>query len=479
MALEMKQSQQLRQGLRMTPQLLQAIRLRLLQLSRTELHAVIEEQMVENPLLERDVERVETPDADMWGDQDRAATAEAGEARDAIREIDWERYLENYSSPLPGGGGSGGQDADLPGIDQTLSRARTLAEDLSEQVTLVEAEPLHRQIAEVIIGNLDENGYLRSPSIDELAASLGVPYEDVEEALLLVQELEPTGVAARDLRECLLLQVQALPDAPRGLEALIRDHLPDLERQRYPVIARALGLPREEVLDLHRFLRTLEPRPGRAFAPDETTYIQPDIYIHKRDGEWVASLNDDGMPKLRVSRAYRDAIRRKSEPEARKYVQERLKSASWLIQSIEQRQQTILKVTRSIIRFQEDFLEHGIKALRPLVLREVADDIGMHESTVSRVTTSKYVHTPRGIFELKFFFNSTIRKDGGDDMAGAAVRKLIEEIIADEPAKRPWSDQKLVEILQEEHDIEIARRTVAKYREAMGIPSSSRRKRYL
>jgi RNA polymerase sigma-54 factor len=230
-------------------------------------------------------------------------------------------------------------------------------------------------------------------------------------------------------------------------------------------------------MDAHRDLMAFDPRPGRQFSEQAPDYIVPDLYIVKQDDEWVAQLNEDGLPRLRVSDYYRRTLRSDNARDAKNYVQERLRSAQWLIRSIQQRQRTILRVAQSIIRFQRDFFDLGIDHLKPLVLRDVADDIGMHESTVSRVTTNKYVHTPRGIFELKFFFNSSIRKSGGDDVAAESVKHRIKAIIAEENTAHPLSDQKLVEILENEFKIEIARRTVAKYREMLGILSSSRRRR--
>lgn len=475
--MEMRQSVSMTQELRMTPQLLQAIKL--LQLSRQELSEAIREELEANPMLE---EQPEAPPerAERSADEDRAERLEdraERDAKEAVNEIDWERYMENYSSPLPAGG-AGRQFDDLPGYDQTLSREATLAEHLTRQLGLLPASETELRIAEVIINSLDEEGYLRDISVPDLATLLGCTIDDVEDGLSLVQELDPTGVGARDLRECLLLQARQREGDNSLLIRLIDRHLPELETRNYTTIARALGISREEVTELHRTLTQLEPRPGRGFSSSSTIYITPDVYIVRRGDEWVPQLNDDGLPRLRVSTYYRKAVRASGEKEARQYVQERLNSAWSLLRAIEQRQETILKVTSAIIDFQRDFFDKGIHHLKPLVLRDVADAIGRSESTVSRVTRNKYVQTPRGLYELKFFFNSTISRDGGDDVAGTAVKHYIKQLIDSEPADRPHSDQKIADLLMEQHQIDIARRTVAKYRESMNILSSSRRKRF-
>jgi RNA polymerase sigma-54 factor len=475
MGLEMKQSQRMSQELRMTPQLQQAIRL--LQLSRLELVDVISAEMVENPMLEEIPENGGwEPDPEPTREPIRGdSSAEEATARKAVEEIDWERYVENYSSPLPGP--ASGRNDELPGVDQTVTAFEGLTEHLLGQLIYMQCEGEERRLAESIIHNLDDAGYLRGMTLEELAASNGVTPDAMEDALTLVQELEPTGVGARTLSECLLLQAQAEYPYQDVLHDLIRHHLPDLEKRNYAGIARSLGVSKDDIMDMHRVLQTLNPRPGRQFSDDGNSYITPDIYIFRDDaGQWTTQLNDDGLPRLRVSDQYRRSLRGQGGSQAKEYVQERLRSAMWLIKSIEQRQRTIRRVTQSIIEYQQDFLEKGIEYLRPLVLRDIAEDIGMHESTISRVTTNKYVHTPQGIFELKYFFNSSIRKQGGEDVAAEAVKHHIKSLISAENAANPLSDQQLVEMLHKANGIQIARRTVAKYREMLGIMSSSKRR---
>jgi RNA polymerase sigma-54 factor len=321
-----------------------------------------------------------------------------------------------------------------------------------------------------------EDAATRDPLV-RVAFEAGVGIEFAERVLKRVQSLDPIGVAARDLRECLLLQVRHLNADTPEIVAIIERHLRHLESKNYAAIAKDLKIPIDEVVKAVKVISRLEPKPGRAFSGEEPQYITPDVYIHKMGDKYVTVLNDDGLSKLRISGMYRAALKNGKAGEAKEYIQEKLRSAVWLIRSIHQRQRTIYKVTESIVKFQRDFLDRGIAYLKPLILRDVAEDIGMHESTVSRVTTNKYVHTPQGIYELKFFFNSAINRTGGDEIASEAVKNHIKLIVAAEDPKHPHSDQRIVEILKGQ-GIEIARRTVAKYREVLGILPSSKRKKY-
>jgi RNA polymerase sigma-54 factor len=342
----------------------------------------------------------------------------------------------------------------------------------------------------LIIGNLDADGYLKMPQVDgevedgasrdpllRVAFESGAGVEFAERVLRKVQQLEPIGVAARDLRECLLIQVRFYNADTPEIVAIIERHLKHLESKNYQAIAKDLRIPIEAVVRAVKVISKLDPKPGRAYTADEPQYITPDVYVHKVGDKYVTVLNDDGLSKLRISGTYRAALKNGQAGDAKEYIQDKLRSAVWLIRSIHQRQRTIYKVTESIVKFQKDFLDRGIAHLKPLILRDVAEDIGMHESTVSRVTTNKYVHTPQGIYELKFFFNSAINKTGGDEIASEAVKNHIRQIVSAEDPKHPHSDQRIVEILKGQ-GIEIARRTVAKYREVLGILPSSKRKKY-
>lgn len=482
MGLELSFQLKMSQQLVMTPQLQQAIKL--LQLSRTDLIDAVREELLENPLLDEQSEisaseaKVESAEDVRRREEKKDQTAEAtGEAeiKESDQQIDWEAYFENYSSPMPGTGTQRLRDDDLPGYEATLTRETTLFDHLLWQLQVSDFTEQEEAVAVALIGNINDEGYLKNYDLHALAEQLDNDVEYVEEVLEMVQQFDPIGVGARDLRECLLIQARFL-ELGSIVEDVIDRHLPNLEKKNYGAIARDLDLEMDEVIETAKIISQLEPRPGRPFAGEAPRYITPDIYIKKDDdGVLKAVLNEDGMPRLKISQFYRNALKQANGSEAKKYVTEKLNSAQWLIRSIQQRQKTIVKVTDSIIRHQGDFFEKGVEHLKPLILRDVAEDIGMHESTVSRVTTNKYVHTPQGIYELKFFFNSSITTEGGD-LASEAVKSKIRQIIASENPKKPYSDQKLVGLLGED-GVKIARRTVAKYREAMGILPSSKRKR--
>jgi RNA polymerase sigma-54 factor len=482
MAIELKQQLKLTQQLVMTPQLQQAIKL--LQLSRLELVDVVQQELQENPILEESGEGgeaepelpseirddVEAPAPEMAPSVDEGTPTEGG---DKFAELDW----RNYTEPLPQPGGGVRPDDDRPSFEATLTRRPSLAEHLEWQLQLAPLEEDERSAVPYVVGNLDEHGYLRA-SLEELARASQLPEAVLEATLRKVQTLDPPGVAARDLRECLLLQLDQLRIDHPLVRALVADHLDGLQRRDFRKLARLLSVSLEEVAAAADVIGRLEPRPGRAFGGDDPVYIVPDIYVHKIGDEFHIVLNEDGLPKLRISTLYRDVLSRGAgvEKVTRDYVQEKVRSAMWLIKSIHQRQRTIYKVMQSIIKHQREFFERGIAHLRPLNLRDVADDIGMHESTVSRVTTNKYAHTPQGIFELKYFFNSSINRVDGDAIASASVKEKIRKIISSEDARRPLSDQRIAAMLRSSN-IDIARRTVTKYREAMNILSSTKRRR--
>lgn len=492
MAMELKQHLKMAQTLRMTPQLQQAIKL--LQLSRMELANLVAQEMVENPALEEfgDALSLErgTPEPSPQAQAQEVAPKGAepvDPAEPPPPELDelpqrdemeqWRAYLDNSSSPMPGNSYKG-MNEDMPSLEATLTRNDDLYEHMMWQLNMTHLTDDERTVGALIIGNLDESGYLRT-ALEEISEQAECSVEFAEEVLEIIQEeFDPTGVGARDLKECLLIQSKVLYENPNDpIFEVITHHIPNLEKKRYDKIAKALHISMDEVIHCAKRISKMNPRPGRSFTDEEPQYITPDIYVHKLGDEYVAMINDDGVPKLKVSNFYRDALDKGEANDAKKYIQDKVKSAAWLIQSIYRRQRTIIKVTESIIKFQRDFLDKGISHLKPLVLRDVADDIGMHESTISRVTTNKYVHTPQGIFELKFFFNSSISKVRGEDIASEAVKSRIKQIVEEENPKKPLSDAKLVKILHDEHNIDIARRTVAKYREMLGILPSNKRKR--
>jgi RNA polymerase sigma-54 factor len=336
-----------------------------------------------------------------------------------------------------------------------------------------------KEIAIHIIGNLDDDGYLTVP-VDELLQVTRRPPEEVIETLSIIQNFDPVGVAARDTRECLLIQARFQNFGGTLVEKIILDHMDKLENKKYELIAKSLSVPLEEVLGAVLIITSLEPKPGRQYSGEETIYISPDIYVFKVGDDYEIVLNEDGLPKLKINGYYRDILTSKEalEDGTKQYIRDKLKSAAWLIKSIHQRQRTIYRVTNSIVRFQREFLDKGVTHLRPLVLRNVAEDIEMHESTISRVTTNKYVHTPQGLFELKYFFNSAIQCFDGESVSSETVKEHLKNILKSENRAKPYSDQEIADMLKE-HNIDAARRTVAKYREALGIlPSRKRKKPY-
>jgi RNA polymerase sigma-54 factor len=492
--MEMRQELKLSQQLVMTPQLQQAIKL--LQLSRMELADLVHEEMLENPLMDDEMdlasERNNERDA-VGGDEQLthqmegagetelpiqqqgdalAPTDVKGDATAAVNEIDWENYLDSYQAG-PSMPGFRGDNEDLPSVEATLTKPPSLPDHLAWQLKMSGLSPQEMEIGLEIIGNIDADGYFKDPPLAELAADLGFPEEMCEIVLEKIQTFEPTGVGARSLAECMLIQAIFEGQDDDLVVKMIKSHLGNLEKKNYPAIARDLKQPLEEIYEAAKVIMEFDPRPGREYASDDAHYITPDVYIHKIGDKYFVVPNDDGLPKLKISNFYRAAMGNSAA--SKDYVQDKLRSAQWLIRSIQQRQRTIIKVAESILKFQREFFDKGIAHLKPLILRDVAEDIGMHESTVSRVTTNKYVHTPQGIFELKFFFSSGISRTNGEDLASQAVKSKIKEIVGGEDCKRPHSDQKIVELLKKT-GIDIARRTVAKYREQLGILSSSKRK---
>lgn len=474
MSIGLKQSLNLSQQLVMTPQLQQAIKL--LQLSRMELENLINTELVENPILE------ESPDSESttqsMNEMENAPNAKPEENPQASEDFNWESYLENSRStpnlPVYRGG-----DEELPSYENTLTQPASLTDHLFWQLKLSDLNERQKLIGESVIGNLNDDGYLQC-TLEEICQKDNFDLHEVEAVLYHVQTFDPVGVGARDLKECLLVQIYDMEQEDEVLERIVSNHLSDLEKKNYAGIAKTLAITIEEVVERVKVIEELEPKPGRAFGGSPSHYIIPDIYVMKRGDEYVVMLNEDGLPKLKISPFYKNLLDQATTAEqqgsTKEYIQGKLRSAVWLIRSIHQRQRTIYRVTESIVRQQIEFFDKGIAFLKPMVLRDVANDIGMHESTISRVTTNKYVHTPRGIFELKFFFNSGISRVHGADVASESVKEKVKAIISREDPAHPFSDQKIVELLLKEN-INIARRTVAKYREMLGILPSSKRKK--
>ena len=459
----------------MTPQLQMAIKL--LQLSRQELVDKIKQELEENPALEEVQETLAEEQATDQKDKDKKDETSVKEV--AIEEkinddIDWSNYLDEYNSP--GRINFESESKETPRYEAFIASKESLSEHLLWQFLMTSPSRKNINIGSLIIGNLNRDGYLEI-SVEEIARMSDSDTKKVENVLSLLQTFDPVGICARDLKECLLLQIKHLKIDDTLVTNIITGHLGDLEKRHYKAICKALKTSIENVIAAVDIIRKLEPKPGREFSDENPQYITPDIYVHKLENDFVVMLNDDGMPKLRVSSFYKKSISRgnKISGEVEDYIQDKLRSAAWLIKSIHQRQKTIYRVMESILKFQHDFFEKGISHLKPMVLRDVAQDIDMHESTISRVTTNKYAYTPQGIFELKYFFNSSIRRVHGGTIASASVQEKIRQIIAGEDPKNPFSDDKISKLLQESH-ISIARRTVAKYREILKILPSNRRK---
>ncbi len=460
-------STRLSQRLILTPSLQQAIKL--LPLTTLELAEVLEQEVMENPLLE------EVPAQELAAEE-APETRDEREEADPLKEIEIEKFFEDYFDDSEPRRPRPSDVPEMPPLENTLTESPDLYDHLLWQLHMSVSDELTVEIAEAIIQNLDEDGLLRA-SLDEIANMGPYPKEDVDKALAVVQALDPPGVAARDLQECLRLQLKHLGLTGSPPDLMVRDYMKQLQSHQYPEIGKQMGLSPEEVSHHLEIVRHLDPKPGMKYSPDRSTYILPDVFVVKEGDEYKILLNDDGLPKLRISPTYRRMLDHKdaNSEETRNYVKEKLRSALWLLKSVDQRQRTIYKVAESIVRHQRSFLDHGIPHLRPLVLRDVATDIGMHESTVSRVVANKYMHTPRGVFEMRFFFHSGITSTMGEAISSVTIKDRIKKMIEAEDPSHPLSDSRIADVLGAE-GLPLARRTVAKYREELRIAPSNLRK---
>ncbi len=484
MALEQKLSLKLAQKLVMTPSLQQAIKL--LQMTRMELDTLLTQELVENPVLEEssEITEEEAPREEETAPPEVPATNgdQVLDHGESMENIDLDAYFGDYWE----GSGSSSmmEERDEPPIENSLTREPDLYDHLLWQLHMAEVSPRMREIAELIIGNLNPDGFLVATPEEIREMGIGedrnYTMEEVLEALALVRALDPPGIACIDLRESLLLQMDVKEIPQDSLARRMIFEAWDLFlRRQFPAVAKKLCVELPELEEALEIIKTLETHPGRRFSTDRPHYIEPDVFVRRVGDEYIIQLNDDGLPRLRVSRAYRRMLQTmRSEgrqSEAQQFIKDKIRSAVWLIKSLDQRQRTIYKVAASIVRQQREFLDKGIEHLRPMVLRDVAEDIGMHESTVSRVVSNKYIHTQRGLFPMKFFFHSGIDREYGDNISSLTVKRKIEQLIQAEDPKRPLSDSELMRILNRE-GIQIARRTVAKYRDELSIPSSTDRK---
>lgn len=484
MAIKMSQGLKQSQSLMITPQLQQAIKL--LTLTHLEMTTLISQEMVENPMLEEidgEVERGEEEVSSREEMDAQEATSDNFSGPELIEggkdTFDWEAYSQSFdttSSSSPNMKESSSPD-DLPSYENMVSKSQSLQEHLEWQLRMESLTNEELNYALELIGNIDDDGYLEVP-VDEIIDRSKLHRDQAIGILGLVQHLDPVGCGAQNFEECLGIQARLLPERSPLVEMIIERNMKDLEKKDYAKIAKEFGVDKEKIKDAELIIMGLNPKPGRLVSAEETQYVVPDIFVAEVGGEFVVQINDEGVPRLRISNLYKSLIKnQQSDAEAKEFVQDKLRSAMWLIKSIENRQKTIYKVANSIVRTQQEFFKKGPAFLKPMILKDIANEIGMHESTVSRVTTNKFMHTPIGTFELKYFFNAGIGgKNGGIDIAGESLKLKIKDMIGNEDPKRPLSDQKVSELLST-RDIIVARRTVAKYREMMGIAPSSRRKK--
>ncbi|MBA2486734.1 MAG: RNA polymerase factor sigma-54 [Nitrospira sp.] len=495
----------LSQKLIMTPQLQQAIKL--LQLSRLELQQSLQQHLMENPLLDELVTETEENEEAATTDREQSETpttassdtrsesddkpAESGENAEEFSASSWEDYFD--TDLRRGETEHSSSKEEFPSYEQTVAKFTSLEDHLVWQLSLSGLSDREKAIGRLIIGNLDDDGYLRM-TLDELVSGTVYTVAEAESVLKDVQGFDPNGVAARDLPECLLLQLKFLgrsqigslgsrPGVLKGsvLEGIVLHHLKDLEKKQYSRIAKALNISMEDVFQATRIIEGLEPKPGRPFSNTQNYAIVPDVFVVKTEGEWEVLLNDDGLPRMRISPYYKQMMSsgQSGTAETKAYLDDKLRAAQWVIRSIEQRNKTIVKVVSSIVKFQEGFFERGIQYLKPLVLKQVAEDIGMHESTISRVTANKYMYCPQGMLELKFFFNAGLQRVDQplDMLSSLTVREMIRKMVAAEDARKPLKDEEIAAKLRIQQVL-IARRTVAKYRAEDNIPSATQRKRF-
>lgn len=486
MALELRQHLKLAQQLVMTPQLQQAIKL--LQLSRLELAATVQQEIEQNPVLEEvslsqdlDNESEANKKAGQVENEQSGPETEftnevrINETQSQLSEINWQDYANEYEHNTPSFIPRG--DSDLPSRLDIVSKKPNLQSHLQWQLRLSDLPENNKDIGMFIIGNLNRDGFLEA-EVEDIMDETGCDEENAILALHEIQAMDPPGVGARNVQESLLLQLDRLGLSDSLASAMVKDHLGSLETKNYAAIAKATGKSIKDVLAAVKVIIALDPFPGRLYSDEEPQYIVPDVYVQKLGDEYIILLNDEGLPRLRVSSYYKEILKNQTAASAdtKEYIQDKLRSATWLIKSIQQRQRTIYRVVESLIKFQKDFFEKGVTYLKPLILRDVAEDLDMHESTISRVTSNKYVHTPQGTFELKYFFNSAIEQKGGADLSSESIKQRIRSIIQAENNEKPLSDNAIAEIFKKE-DIKLARRTVAKYREQLGILPSKMRKK--
>ena len=483
----------------LAPQLLQS--LALLQAPTLELKAMVEQEMSQNPVLE-EVPATEIEAGEKMSNDGSSTAAEMADPAEPPADVKFDPATDKSSSPADE---FQAEFERLSQIDQewrdhfsqtnlpmrdsaeaeerrqfmfdSLVAATSLQEEILEQVRMSDIPEENRPIAELIIGNIDDYGYLKA-SVDELAFSTNIPADRIESVLKTIQTFHPPGVAARNLRECLMLQLQRAGKQESVEYRIIRDHMDALGKRKFPDIARGLGLSVEQVQEAAGRIAHLEPRPGREYLPDSSQYIVPEVFVYKSGEEYVVTINNEQVPHLRISNTYKDLMSQaESSEEVREYIRDKIRAGKFLIKSLHQRQQTILNIAKEIVKRQREFLDKGVAFLKPMTMVQVAEAVGVHETTVSRAVSNKFIETPQGIFEMKYFFTSGIQTANGEGMSNTSVKDMIAEIFKAEEPSKPLSDQEVVKMLQAK-GLVIARRTVAKYRSELNLLPSNLRKVY-
>ena len=471
MSAQLKMGFKLAQKLKMNPQLQQSIKM--LSLPLMELEQVVREEMLENPVLEevQDIMEEQTQE-------------ELSNKEEIPERHTWMEYTDFGTASVPRrslqkGGGSG-----IFNMENVVSTEQSLYEHITWQIQMSGFSNQEKAYLNLLVDYLNEDGYLKN-SLEDISAEVNVPLEDLQKALALMHTLDPGGVGARDLKECLLIQARQNQEDTSDLVVLIEEHLQDIEKKNFNSIAEKRGLDIEEVMDICKIISAMEPKPGRRFISQPVQYVTPDVYVTKERDDYRVTLNEEGLPHLRVVGMYQQMLKDSlstnknltgDEDSTQRYLRHKMNSALWLIRSLNQRQRTIFAVTSAIVRHQKEFFDKGSIGMKPLILQQIADDTELHISTVSRVTTNKYVHTPYGVYELKYFFNAGIETDRGTKISGEVVKLKILSYIKDESKENPVSDQEIIESLQKDLGVHLSRRTISKYRESMNILSSRSRK---
>jgi RNA polymerase sigma-54 factor len=478
MALESRLELKLSQKLVLTPQLQMAIKL--LQMPQLELSQTLTQELTENPFLE---ETMDTISSEELSTEEKEALEQTGDERDdseipleGLTSFTADDYFDERSSDGRDLGYFTSGNVEHPSFEQFLGSSPDLYDHLIWQLRMSRDDDEVRRVAEIIIANIDENGYLIATN-EEISGIAQASPELVEEAIMLVQGFDPPGIAAHDLRECLLLQIKPLNLLGTLVETLILNHLEQISRKKYQDIARLCNVPLDSVTAAVKVIEGLDPKPARNFSTESTNYITPDVYLVRTDAGYQILLNDEGLPKLRINSYYHRLLSQKNlvPKEERQFLEDKLRSAVWLIKSLDQRNKTIYRVTESILNYQKDFFDGGVNDLKPLNLKDIATELGLHESTISRVTSNKYLACPHGTYSFKYFFSNAIRSEAGE-LSSTSVKEMIRKIISEEDPAAPLSDMKIGDIFKHQN-ITIARRTIAKYREELKIPSQSQRRR--